>query len=72
MTGGTIQCGGLMPPKQKAVVGDVDGVPYSHNLSSGLVVVGSGLVSNDRRDTFKIKADSTLEAQVSWCIRSNP
>eukprot|EP00966_Prymnesium_polylepis_P070513 1638650-Prymnesium_polylepis.1 len=53
-----------MPPKKKAVVGDVDGVPYSHNLSSALVVVGSRLVSNNRRDTFKIKASSTLEVQV--------
>jgi hypothetical protein len=54
----------LMPPKPKAVVGNVDGVPYSHNLASGLVVVGSGLVPNDRRDTFKVKAGNTLELQV--------
>ena len=53
-----------MPPKPKAVVGNVDGVSYSHNLASGIVVVGTGIISNDRRDTFKLKADSTLESQI--------
>ena len=45
-------------------MGEVDGVPYRHDLASGIVVVGSGLVSNDRRDTFKLKAGRTLEAQL--------
>ena len=49
-------------------MGDVDGVPYSHNLASGIVVVGSGLVSNDKRDTFKLNVQGTLEAQ----LRSRP
>jgi len=53
-----------MPPKMRAVVGVVDGVTYSHNVASGIIVVGSGLVSNDRRDTFKLKAGQTLEAQL--------
>ena len=53
-----------MAPKQRAVTGDVDGVPYRHNLASGIIVVGSGLVSNDKRDTFKLKAEGTIEAQL--------
>jgi len=49
-------------------MGDVDGVPYSHNLASGIIVVGSGLVSNDKCDTFKLNAQGKLEAQ----LRSRP
>ena len=57
-----------MPPKMRAVVGVVDGVTYSHNVASGIIVVGSGLISNDRRDTFKLKAGQTLEALVSYVL----
>lgn len=49
-------------------MGQIDGVPYSHNIATGIVVVGSGLVSNNKRDTFKLKAEGTLEAQ----LRSRP
>ena len=56
-----------MAPKQKSVVGDVDGVPYILNLASRVVVLGTGLVSNDQRDTFKLSSKSTaptLEEQA--------
>ena len=46
------------------MAGEVDNVPYRHDLVSGIVVVGSGLVSNNKRDTFKLKSGSTLEAQL--------
>ena len=52
-----------MPPK-KSHVEIIDGVKCSHNFASGNVVVGSGLVGNDERDCFKLKAGSTLESQV--------
>ena len=50
--------------KSKSRVEVVDGVNCSHNLASDIVVVGSGLVGHDQRDCFKLKAGSTLEAQV--------
>lgn len=53
-----------MAPKKKSDVGDVDGVPYILNIASRVVVVGTGLVSNDLRDTFKLKAGSSLEEQA--------
>ena len=53
-----------MPPKKKSRVEQVDGVHCSFNFASGLVIVGSGLASHDKRDSFKLKAGSTLEAQV--------
>jgi hypothetical protein len=52
-----------MAPK-KARVEFVDGVHCSHNLASGIVIVGTGLVSHDKRDCFKLKAGGTLEEQV--------
>ena len=52
-----------MAPK-KARVEWVDGVHCSHNLASGLVIVGTGLVGHDQRDSFRLKAHSTLEEQV--------
>ena len=54
-----------MAPK-KARVTMVGGVHCSHNVASGIVIVGSGLVGHDRRDCFKLKAvaGSTLEEQV--------
>ena len=55
---------GDMPPK-KAVsetgMVEPEGVPYSINLTSKIVVVGSGLVSNSERDTFKQKATPSLD-----------
>jgi len=53
-----------MPPKKKSRVEHVDGVHCSLNIASGIVIVGSGIVSNDKRDSFKLKADSPLEDQV--------
>jgi len=50
--------------KKKSQVEGVDGINCSYNLASGIVVVGSGLVGHDRRDCFRLKAGSTLEAQV--------
>ena len=52
-----------MAPK-KARVAWVDGVHCSHNFASGNVIVGTGLVSHDQRDCFRLKAHSTLEEQV--------
>ena len=53
-----------MAPKKKSDVGDVDGVPYILNIASKVIVLGTGLVSNDERDTFKLKATSSLEEQA--------
>lgn len=52
-----------MAPK-KSHVEIVDGIRCSHNIASGVVIVGSGLVGHDERDCFKLKAGSTLEEQV--------
>jgi hypothetical protein len=54
--------GGAMAKKSR--VATVDGVHCSHNISSGVVIVGSGLVGHDGRDCFKLKAGSTLDEQV--------
>ena len=52
-----------MPPKSK--IEHVDGVHCTFNTKSGIVVVGTGLVSNDKRDTFKLKASGgSLAEQV--------
>ena len=59
-----------MPPKKAvSTTGTVEpeGVPYSVNLASKLVVVGTGVVSNSERDTFKAsqKADApSLDDQI--------
>jgi len=42
----------------------VDGLHCSHNLASNVVVVGTGLVSHKERISFKLKVDTSLEAQV--------
>ena len=58
-----------MPPKKPstqtgAVVVDGVRVPYSIDLKSKLVVVGTGVVANSERDTFRLKASPSLEQQV--------
>ena len=54
-----------MPPKKPTSVTDyIDGVHYSHNLTSKMVTVGTGVVSNHERDTFRLKASPSLEDQV--------
>ena len=45
-----------MAPKAKSEVAHVDGVHCILNISSRVVVVGTGLVANAERDTFKLKA----------------
>ena len=59
-----------MPPKKAVSTTDTvepEGVPYSLNLASKIVVVGTGVVSNSERDTFKAsqKANApSLEDQI--------
>ena len=53
-----------MAPKAKSQVEHVDGVHCILNLASKVVVVGTGLVANAERDTFKLKASGTLADQV--------
>ena len=54
-----------MPPKAKSQVEHVDGIHCILNISSRIVVVGTGLVANPERDTFKLKANGgSLAAQV--------
>ena len=56
-----------MAPKPKSIADYVDGVQYILNISSRLVVVGTGLVANAERDTFKLKVSPespSLEEQV--------
>ena len=53
-----------MPTTTKSRVEHVDGVHCSFNFASRLVIVGTGLVGHDQRDQFKLKSNSTLEAQV--------
>lgn len=58
-----------MPPKkptseQGAVVVDTVTVPYSIDLKTKLVTVGTGVVSNSERDTFRQKASPLLEDQI--------
>lgn len=56
-----------MPPKKAvSTTGTIEpeGVPYSINLSSKIVVVGTGVVSNNERDTFRQKASPSLEEQI--------
>ena len=59
----------VMPPKKQAtaIVDHVDGVHYSLNLSSNMVCVGTGVVSNKDRDTFRQKTSAdclSLEEQI--------
>ena len=57
----------VMAPKPKSIAKYVDGVHYILNISSRLVVVGTGLVANAERDTFKLKVSPespSLEEQV--------
>ena len=49
-----------MPPKTKSLVEYIDGVHCIQNISSRLVVVGTGLVANSERDTFKLKVGTSL------------
>ena len=56
-----------MAPKPKSIADYVDGVHYILNISSRLVVVGTGLVANAEPDTFKLKVSPespSLEEQV--------
>lgn len=56
-----------MPPKKAvSTTGTIEpeGVPYSINLNSKIVVVGTGVVSNTERDTFRQKAEPSLEEQI--------
>ena len=58
-----------MPPKKATaqtgkVLVDGVAVPYSVDLKSRLVVVGTGVVSNSERDTFRQKASPMLEQQI--------
>ena len=56
-------CGVLPPwrPRKSPTsdVGDVDGVPYILSIASKVVVLGTGLVSNDERDKFKDQAQAS-------------
>jgi hypothetical protein len=56
-------CGVLPPwrPRKSPTsdVGDVDGVPYILFITSKVVVLGTGLVSNDERDKFKDQAQAS-------------
>ena len=59
----------LMPPKkvtseQSRIVVDSVTVPYSIDLKTKLVTVGTGVVSNSERDTFRQKASPSLEDQI--------
>ena len=45
-----------MPPKVKSQVEHVDGVHCILNIASRAVVIGTGLVANAERDSFKLKA----------------
>lgn len=53
-----------MPPKAKSLVELVDGVHCTYNIASRVVVVGTGLVTNAERDTFKLKVDASLADAV--------
>ena len=57
-----------MPPKAKSLVEYIDGVHCVQNITSRVVVVGTGLVANSERDTFKLKAGKSLADEV----RSRP
>ena len=58
-----------MPPKKPTSEVDyVDGVHYSLNISSKMICVGTGVVSNSERDTFRQKASPSVAEQ----IRSRP
>ena len=54
-----------MPPKAKSLVEYIDGVHCVQNITSRVVVVGTGLVANSERDTFKLKAGKSLADEVS-------
>ena len=55
-----------MSPKKATdiVTGYVDGVHYHHNRRTNLLVVGTGLMSNNERDVFRPRADAPLEQQM--------
>ena len=61
-----------MPPKkQTARVDHVDGVHYTLNLASNLVVVGTGVVSNHERDMFRWKTQPDSPSLAEQ-IRARP
>jgi hypothetical protein len=58
-----------MPPKNKGTAHELDGVPYTvtpAKKGASIVVVGTGVVSNDQRDFFRLSSDSDdpLEDQI--------
>jgi hypothetical protein len=53
-----------MPPKSETGTVEPEGVSYILNLSTKIVVVGTGTVSHRERDTFKRKAGPSLEEQI--------
>ena len=60
-----------MPPKTKSQVEHVDGVHCILNIASRMVVVGTGLVANTERDTFKLKA-SARSGSLAEQVRARP
>jgi len=54
-----------MPPKSR--LEQVDGVECRLNLGTRMVVVGSGLVSNEERITFRLKSGELLDEAVRRC-----
>ena len=63
-----------MPPKKPTVrVGYVDFVHYKHDFASNLVIVGTNIVSNSDRDTFRLKTkagsppiEEQIRARPKW------
>ena len=62
-----------MPPKKATSEVDyVDGVHYSLNLGSKMVCVGTGVVSNNERDTFRQKTTGADCPSLADQIRGRP